>query len=93
MTDGAKRSHIDIIYDILAVLRDKKDPVVPTHLLYKSNLSHDRLKKYVEELQEKGFIAETADKKGKKRYMLTDAGYKFLQGFGQLREFTKSFGL
>jgi predicted transcriptional regulator len=93
MTDGAKRSHIDIIYDILSVLRDKKDPVVPTHLLYKSNLSHDRLKKYVEELGQKGFIQEVQDKRGKKRYQLTEAGYKFLQGFGQLREFTKSFGL
>ena len=93
MTDGAKRSHIDIIYDILVVLRDKKDPVVPTHLLYKSNLSHDRLKKYIEELQSKGFIQEVVDKKSKKRYQITDAGYKFLAGFAQLREFTKSFGL
>ena len=93
MNDGKKRSHLDIVYDILAALRDKKGPIVPTHLLYKSNLSHDRLKGYLDELKGKQFIEEVTDKNGRKRYQLTDAGYKFLEGFQQLREFTDSFGL
>jgi len=88
-----KRTHLDIVHDILSAMRDKKEPIVPTHLLYRSNLSHDRLKIYLDELIQKSFIAETEDKAGKKRYQLTDDGYKFLQNFQQLREFTKSFGL
>lgn len=88
-----KRGRLEIVYDIMAAMRDKKDPIVPTHLLYKSNLSHDRLKGYIDELKEKNFIAEVADKKGRKRYSLTTEGFRFLEGFKQLREFTKSFGL
>jgi predicted transcriptional regulator len=93
MNDAKKRSRLEIIYDILAAMRDKKAPIVPTHLLYKSNLSHDRLKGYLDELIAKQFIQEVPDKNGKKRYQLTEEGYKFLQGFQQLKEFTKSFGL
>ncbi len=91
--DTKKRGRLEIVYDIMAAMRDKKDPIVPTHLLYKSNLSHDRLKGYIDELKEKNFITEVADKKGRKRYSLTDEGFKFLENFQQLREFTKSFGL
>ncbi len=87
-----KRSHLEIVHDIMAAMRDKKVPIVPTHLLYKSNLSHDRLKIYLDELKVKGFLEETQDKHGKKRYQLTEAGYKFLEHFKQLREFTESFG-
>jgi predicted transcriptional regulator len=93
MNDAKKRSRLEIIYDIMVALRDKKGPIVPTHLLYKSNLSHDRLKGYLEELIGKHFIEEVSDKRGRKRYQLTEEGYKFLEGFQQLSEFTRSFGL
>ena len=93
MNDSKKRSHLDIVYDILVAMRDSKGPIVPTHLLYKSNLSHDRLKGYVDELIAKGFMQEVQDKRKRKRYELTQEGYAFLEKFSQLREFTDSFGL
>ncbi len=88
-----RRTNLDIVHDILLAMRNKGEPIVPTHLLYKANLPHDRLKGYLKDLLEKRFISEIADRKGKRKYALTDEGYRFLQAFSQMREFTRSFGL
>jgi predicted transcriptional regulator len=87
-----KRDRLQIIFDILKAVEDRRGKIKPTHLLYKSNLSHERLKKYIEELSEKSLIAEEATKHGK-LFVLTDQGFKFLQDYKKMREFTESFGL
>ena len=83
---------MDIVYDMLLAIQEKGGSILPTHLLYKSNLSHGRLKQYVEELKVKALVAET-EKKGKTVYILTEQGIKFLANYRQLREFTDAFGL
>jgi predicted transcriptional regulator len=83
---------MDIVYDMLQAIQDKGGSILPTHLLYKSNLSHGRLKQYLDELKIKAMIAEV-DKKGKTMISLTDQGAKFLANYRQLREFTDAFGL
>jgi predicted transcriptional regulator len=87
-----KRTKIDIIYDMLRAIEDKGGKIIPTHLLYKSNLSHQRMKLYLDELKQKQMIAET-HVKDKLFYELTDEGRKFLQNFKQMKQFTEAFGL
>ncbi|MBS3162499.1 hypothetical protein J4467_01115 [Candidatus Woesearchaeota archaeon] len=90
---GERRERLDIIKDILEAIRDKGGNIKPTHLLYKSNLSHDSMKKYVSELMEKEMVLENEDMKTKeKKYGITDKGLKFLSDYKQIKEFTDSFG-
>jgi len=79
-----------IVADILAALQSKEMRF--THLLYKSNLSHARLKEYLDELLTKQMVAEVDTKDGK-RYQLTDEGAKFYTEYRRVNEFVKTFGL
>lgn len=88
---GERREKLDIIEDILEAIRDKGGIIKPTHLLYKSNLSHDSMKRYVSELMDKGMLEEVEDKTIKK-FSITDKGLKFLSDYKQVKEFTDSFG-
>jgi len=87
-----KRTKIDIIHDMLRAIEQKGGRIIPTHLLYKSNLSHQRMKLYLKELIESNLIIETKIKK-KTHYELTEQGRKFLQNYKQMVEFTEAFGL
>ncbi|RJQ15643.1 DUF4364 family protein [Candidatus Woesearchaeota archaeon] len=87
-----KRNKIKIIHDILKSMQDKGGKIKPTHLLYKSNLSYQRMNEYLKDLMEKEFVMEK-EEKGKKFYFLTDKGSMFLQEYNRLVEFTESFGL
>ncbi|MBI4154027.1 hypothetical protein HY501_01705 [Candidatus Woesearchaeota archaeon] len=88
-----RRDRLDIIWDILKSIQDKGGKIKPTHLLYKSNLSHEGMKRYVDELKMKEMIGENDDKGGSKHFVITDKGLKFLQDYRKIREFTDSFGL
>lgn len=87
-----KRDKIEIIFDILSAIEKKGGKIKPTHLLYKANLSHQRMKKYISELLEKGLIEEI-DQGSNKVYSITDKGLKFISEYSRIREFTESFGL
>lgn len=90
---GEKRDKLDIVSDILVAIMNKGGKIKPTHLLYKSNLSHEGMKKYISELKEKLMIVEEYDEKGKsKRFVITEKGFKFLEDYKKVREFTQSFG-
>ncbi|MBN2566731.1 winged helix DNA-binding protein [Candidatus Woesearchaeota archaeon] len=88
-----KRDRLEIIHDILLVIREKGDRIKPTHILYKSNLSYQMLTDYLNELIGKGLILTKEDKKGKRTYALTDKGYRFLTEFKMIRDFLESYGL
>ena len=88
-----KRDRLQIIHDILHVIREKGDKIKPTHILYKSNLSHQRLQEYMKELIGKEMIIEKILKKGKKTYSLTDKGYNYLTDYSKIRSFMESYGL
>lgn len=89
---GKKRDRLQIIHDILKVISNKNG-CRPTHILYKSNLSHKMLSEYLSELMEKKFISSKVDKKGKVTYYIEDKGYKYLQDYNMIRAFTESYGL
>jgi predicted transcriptional regulator len=87
-----KRERLDIIHDILRVIRDNRNLVKPTHLLYKSNLSHKMMKEYLNELMEKRLIS--MEMKGKTTYYsLTDKGFEYLNKYSVVLDFMDSFGL
>ena len=87
-----RRDRLQIINDILFSVREKNGKIRPTHLLYKSNLAHNKMKLYVNELMEKDLIKEGLDD-GKKYYFLTDKGNKFLDEYKKISEFVDAFGL
>ena len=87
-----KRTRLQIIRDILEVIKNKSGRIKPTHILYKSNLSHQMMEEHLAELKEKGFIRE--NKEGKSRtYAITQRGQEYLERYKIIEEFTTSFGL
>ena len=87
-----KRTRIDIIADMLASIQAKGGEIKPTHLMYKSNLSHGQMTGYLEELVEKDFVRKI--KKSEYDYIIiTDKGCAFAHKLREMREFEKTFGL
>ena len=89
---ATRRSKLEIIHDMLQAIQDKNGKIKPTHLLYKSNLSHQKMKQSLEELVTKQMVREEKSKMGV-YIVITDQGLKFLQEFRRMKEFTESFGL
>lgn len=93
-----RRSRLELVSDILVAIQNKGGRIKPTHLMYKSNLSHKLLNSYLDELVEKELIQiteELARKREKplKTVVITDKGLNFLAEFRRMREFTDAFGL
>ena len=87
-----KRGRLDIITDMLATLQTNGGELKPTHLMYKSNLSHVQMSSYLEELLEKELIKKIK-KKNNDYIIMTDKGFEFFDKLRQMREFEKTFGL
>lgn len=87
-----KRERLEIIYDILAVIQRQRNECKPTHILYKSNLSHQMMTEYLNELMANGLVTEKTVKNSK-FYSLTDKGFGFLEKYKEAMEFVKGFGL
>lgn len=83
------RSELKILVDILNVIKQEKESK-PTRILYKANLSHDRLNKYLEKLKSIGLIDEIEIES--KKYTLTEKGREFLKEFNKFEKFSSAFG-
>lgn len=94
---ASRRSKLELVFDILQAIQNKGGRIKPTHLMYKSNLSHKLLSSYVDELIIKDMIKiteiEGKKKKISKIILITDKGLGFLAEFRKIREFTDAFGL
>jgi len=92
LAQGEKqRSVLRISLDILNTVRDEGD-AKPTHILYKANLSHERLVRYLDDLTSKGLIEMKQD--GENRtYNLTPKGVSFLIEMRRAESFVQGFGL
>ena len=87
-----KRNKLEIIRDILEVVKNRSGRIKPTHILYKSNLSHQMMEEYLAELKGKELIIESKMGNGK-TYSITQKGVDYLSKFRMISEFTESFGL
>ncbi|MDG6901113.1 MAG: winged helix DNA-binding protein [Nitrososphaerota archaeon] len=92
MAQGEKqRSVLRINMDILNAVSAEGE-AKPTHILYKANLSHERMVKYLEDLTVKGLLEMKQD--GENRtYRLTPKGVGFLLEMRRAESFVQGFGL
>ena len=94
MASNSKRTRVDIIMDMLRCISEKNGQIKPTHLMYKSNLSHVQMRGYLDEMKSKGLVDEIIDKKdSKKQISITKKGRDFLINMIRMKEFEKTFGL
>jgi predicted transcriptional regulator len=86
-----KRDKLDIIADMLSAIQGK-GAIKPTHLMYKSNLSHTQMSSYLDDLIKKELVQKI--KKEQYDYLiLTDSGHKFIGKMREMKEFASAFGL
>ncbi len=88
-----KRDRLEVIFDILKIIRENNNSIRPTPLLRFSNLSFNSFAAYEKELIEKKFIKEIFDKKNKKHYTLTDKGFNYLDKYKIIKNFINGFEL
>ena len=93
-----RRSRLELIFDILIAIQNRGGKIKPTHLMYKSNLSHKLLNNYLDELVTKGLVTVEEEMIKKKvaplkTVVITEKGLGFLSEFRRMREFTDAFGL
>ncbi len=89
---GGKRTRSDIIGDMLSSVIEKGGQIKPTHLMYKSNMSHGQMKGYLDDLVGRELLKRA--KKGDHEYVIiTDRGLEFIRKLREIKEFEKAFGL
>ena len=88
-----KRDRLEVIHDILLIIRDKNNSIKPTPLLRYSNLSSQSFNDYFKELKKKEFVKEIIDKKKKKFITLTDKGFKYLEKYNTILGLIKELEL
>lgn len=84
------RSKVGIILDILEsinYLEYSDGTALLTKVMYRANLSYDRLIQYLDELSRRGLITKEDD-----GYVLTREGREFLEYLLKIREFLRAFG-
>ncbi len=86
-----KRDRLQVIYDILKAIEEKNGTIKPTHILYKSNLSHQMMEEYLAELIQKKFVEE--ENQTGKTYKLTRKGFEYINKYRLIEDFLNNFGL
>ena len=87
-----KRNKIEIIKDILDIVKDYHQGVKFTPLLRKSNLSFESFSVYYKDLLNKKFIVETVSKEGKK-IKISERGLQFIDKYSMIVNFLDEFEL
>ncbi len=88
-----KRAKLEIIRDILGIIKNNKNLIKPTPLLRKSGLSSKRFKEYYGELKERKLIKEVTYSNEGKGVVLTGNGFRFLEKYKTIVEFIDEFDL
>lgn len=87
-----KRERLEVVYDILNIIKNHNNSIKQTPLLRNSNLSSKSFIDYYKELKEKEFIREVYNK-NKKFISLTDKGFNYLEKYKNIIGFIKEFDL
>jgi predicted transcriptional regulator len=90
----AYRSKMRILADMMRTIQTEgEEGAGPTKILYAANLSHDRLKQYIDELIEKELIRADGLDSNNRTYFLTEKGREFLREFVRIERFSEAFGI
>ena len=87
-----KRNKLEIIKDILKIIKNNHDSIRITPLIRKSNLSSKRFYEYLKEMIEKELIRETNNQKTKE-IKITEKGKKYIERFNIIINFIEEFDL
>jgi len=88
-----KRDKLEIIRDILKIIKENHGHIKMTPLLRKSNLSSKRFADYKAELLERELIQDIEEKKKGKQILITPKGMEFLEKYRAIVNFVKEFEL
>ena len=83
---------MQIYVEILKNLQRSNGKMLKTHIVYKANLTHSRLKEYLDFLISKEFIEEK-NVSNEKYFVITEKGNKFLNDVNKLRKISDAFGI
>jgi predicted transcriptional regulator len=85
----SRRDKLKIYGDLLSALNDqsKTEKIVLTRVQVRINVPFDRLKNYISELIDLGFIKENIS------FELTEKGKQYLMEYERILEFMKNMGL
>ncbi|MGA2791306.1 MAG: winged helix-turn-helix domain-containing protein [Candidatus Bathyarchaeia archaeon] len=79
------RTKVEILGSILKVAGHG---TLKTHIMYRANLSHRQLEKYLAFLENKGLLIEfVAEETGTNLYKVTEKGNEFLKEYTHLSEY------
>jgi predicted transcriptional regulator len=72
--------------EILAnILKVASNGALKTHIMYKANLSHRQLERYLAFLEERGLLAQGVDEDmGNRIYQITEKGFDFLRDYSRV---------
>lgn len=88
-----KRDRLEVIYDILRIIRDHNNSIKPTPLLRYSNLSSQSFADYLKDLKDKGMVIELENKRGRKHISLSDKRFRYLEKYKMILGFIDEFEL
>jgi predicted transcriptional regulator len=76
------RTRVEILASILNVA---SNGALKTHIMYKANLSHRQLERYLALLEERGLLAQLVDEEiGSRIYRVTEKGCNFLRDYSRV---------
>jgi predicted transcriptional regulator len=79
------RTRLEILATILKVA---SNGALKTHIMYRANLSHRQLQKYLAFLEETGMLAEHVDEEaGSRTYRVTEKGVGFLREYSHVSSY------
>ena len=85
------RSRLAVYLEILSAVNDE-GLAIPTHIIQRANLSHDRFMEHMGELVERELVA-LEESHGNKTFFLTAKGRTLLEQMKNTEEFLSSYGL
>jgi predicted transcriptional regulator len=81
-----RRNKIQIINDILIEIKTSGNELKISRLIFKTNLTHTRIKKYLQEMCLFGYIINK-----NKRYALTEKGNNLINEFNKVKNIIDAF--
>ena len=76
------RTRMEILASMLKVA---SNGALKTHIMYKANLSHRQLERYLALLEERGLLAQGVDEDmGNRIYRITEKGFDFLREYSHV---------